>query len=54
MRRTTVFLNPTHTKQLNALGKSRGLRASAIIRIAVLEWIQREKRSLRKAAKIKI
>jgi hypothetical protein len=51
-RNIRFFEPPEHTKQLLTLGKSRGLRTSHIIRIAILEWIQREKRAVRAAAKI--
>lgn len=44
MKRTTIFLNPAHTKQLAALGKSRGLKAAPLVRIAIAEYIKRERR----------
>jgi hypothetical protein len=52
MKRTSLLLNPDDTKQMRALGKSLGLTGSHIIRIAIRQWIQREKRALRSAAKL--
>jgi hypothetical protein len=45
MRRTSIFLNPTHMKELAALGNSQGLRPSHLVRVAILQYIRREKRT---------
>ena len=41
LRITTIFLNPEHQKQLAALGKSRGLKAAAMTRIAIEDYLRR-------------
>jgi len=44
MRRTTIFLNPEHTRQLAALGKSQGLKPAHLVRVAIAEYLRRERR----------
>ena len=44
IRRTTIFLNPEHMKQLDALGRSTGLKAAQLARIAIAEYLRREAR----------
>lgn len=44
MKRTTVFINSDHLKQLSALGATRGLKAAQLFRIAVDEYLRRELR----------
>ena len=44
MRRTNIYLNPDHMKQLAALGKSRGLKPAHMTRIAIEEYLRRESR----------
>ena len=56
MKRTTIFLNPEHTRQLAEIGKPEGLTPSHLVRIAVAEYIRRAlKRASedRKAASVK-
>jgi hypothetical protein len=45
MKRTSLFLNPAHMKELAALGKSQGLRPAQLVRMAILQYIRREKRA---------
>jgi predicted transcriptional regulator len=44
MTRTSIWLNGDHTKQLAALGKPTGQRPSHLIRVAIAEFISRERR----------
>jgi hypothetical protein len=44
MRRTTIFLNSRHMGELAKLGQSRGLRSACLVRIAIAEYLRREKR----------
>ena len=44
IRRTNIFLHSGHMKELDALAKSRGLRAAQLVRVAILEYLQRERR----------
>ncbi len=44
MRRTTIFLNPRHMAELSKLGASRGLKPAHLTRIAIVEYLRREKR----------
>lgn len=45
MRRTSIFMNPAHLKELAAIGKSQGLKPSHLVRVAILEYIRRAKRA---------
>jgi hypothetical protein len=44
MRRHTIFLHSGHLKQLGALAQSRGLKASQLVRLSIVEYLRREKR----------
>jgi len=44
MRRTNIYLNTDHWRQLAALGKAEGLKPSHLIRVAILQFIRREMR----------
>lgn len=44
MRRTTIFLNPEHTRQLAEIGKPEGLTPSHLVRIAVAEYLRRARK----------
>jgi len=44
MKRTTIFLNQEHMKELAALGESRGLKPAHMTRIAIEQFIRRERR----------
>jgi hypothetical protein len=45
MKRTTIWLNPAHMKELGTLGKSTGQRPAQLVRVAILEYIRRAKRA---------
>jgi hypothetical protein len=42
MTRHTLFLEDRHLTQLRSLGKTRGLKHSQLIRLAIAEFIRRE------------
>ncbi len=42
IRRTTIYLNSQHMKQLAALGASRGLKPAQLVRISIAEYLRRE------------
>ena len=44
MRRTSIFMNPAHLKELAAIGKSQGLKPAHLVRIAIAQFIQRDRR----------
>jgi hypothetical protein len=41
MKRTSIYLNPEHTRRLAKLGKPEGLTPSHLVRIAVAEFLHR-------------
>jgi hypothetical protein len=45
MKRTSIWLNPTHLKELATIGKSTGQCQSVLIRVSILEYIRRAKRA---------
>jgi hypothetical protein len=44
MQRTTIWLNANHTRQLAALGKPTGQRPAQLIRVAIAQFLSRERR----------
>ena len=44
MKRTTIWLNADHTQQLAALGKPTGQRPAQLIRVAIAQFLSRERR----------
>jgi hypothetical protein len=50
MRRTNIFMNDSHLKQLGVIGKAQGLKKAQLVRIAVVEYLRR---SARQAASAK-
>lgn len=44
LRITSIWLQSQHMQQLDALAKSRGLKAAQLVRLAVAEYLQRERR----------
>jgi hypothetical protein len=44
MQRTTIWLNANHTRQLAALGKPTGQRPAQLIRVAIAQFLARERR----------
>ena len=44
MKRTTIWLNADHTRQLAAMGKPTGQRPAQLIRVAIAQFISRERR----------
>jgi hypothetical protein len=44
MKRMNFFMRIEDVKQLAGLGKSKGLKVSQLVRIAVQEYVRRERR----------
>ena len=44
MRRANIYLNADHWRQLIAVGKSEGLKPSHLIRVAIAQFLARERR----------
>jgi predicted transcriptional regulator len=44
LRVTTIFLDTEHMKQLGTLAKAQGLKTAQLVRVAIAEYIQRERR----------
>jgi predicted transcriptional regulator len=44
MKRTTIWLNADHTRQLASLGKPTGQRPAQLIRVAIAQYLARERR----------
>jgi hypothetical protein len=44
LRRTTIFLHVGQMKELDALAKARGLRSAHFVRLAIDEFLRRERR----------
>jgi len=44
MKRTTIWLNAEHTRQLATLGKPTGQRPAQLIRVAIAQYLSRERR----------
>ncbi len=42
MNRHTLFLTTAHLRRLAALGKTRGLTMSSMVRLAISEFLRRE------------
>lgn len=51
LHRTSIFLNPAHQAQLSEISKVEGLPVSALVRIAISEYLKRTARPARVAAK---
>jgi predicted transcriptional regulator len=45
LRRTSIFLNPAHTRELAVIARATGQCPSALVRLAVVQFIRREKRA---------
>lgn len=45
MQRTTIWLNANHTRQLAILGKPTGQRPAQLIRVAIAQFLARERRA---------
>lgn len=45
MRRTNIFLHAGHMKKIDALAKSRGLKAAQLVRIAIAEFLQEARKA---------
>jgi len=43
LKRTNVYLDTRTLKQLEALGRTQGLKTAQVIRMALAEYIQRRK-----------
>lgn len=44
LRQTSVYLNPVHLKALDRIAKQQGLRSAEVLRIAIAQYIARERR----------
>lgn len=44
MKRTTIWLNADHTRQLAVMGKPTGQRPAQLIRVAIAQFLSRERR----------
>lgn len=44
MHRTAIFMNPKHMAQLRALGEPQGLKPAQLVRIAIAQFLSRERR----------
>jgi predicted transcriptional regulator len=44
LRRTSIFLSPAHTRELAAIGKPTGQRPAQLIRVAISQFLSRERR----------
>jgi hypothetical protein len=44
MHRTAIFMNPKHMAQLRALGEPQGLKPAQLVRIAISQFLSRERR----------
>jgi hypothetical protein len=44
LRQTTIWLHSGHMKKLAMLADARGLKAAQLIRVAIAEYIRRERR----------
>lgn len=44
MKRTTIWLNAEHTRQLAVLGSPTGQRPAQLIRVAIAQFLSRERR----------
>jgi len=47
MQRTNVYLDERRLKQLEAIGKEKGLKVAQLIRLAIAEYCNREGRKTR-------
>lgn len=45
LHRTSLFLNRRHMEQLDKIGKAEGQTASALVRIAISEYLKRAARA---------
>ncbi len=45
LRRTSIFLNPRHMQELATISDATGQCPSALVRLAVVQFIRREKRA---------
>jgi hypothetical protein len=44
MHRTAIFMNPKYMAQLRALGEPQGLKPAQLVRIAIAQFLSRERR----------
>jgi hypothetical protein len=51
MHRHTIFMDDRHLRQLQALGKTRGLKVASMIRLSIAELLRRETARDARAAK---
>ena len=44
LRQTTIFVHTDHMKKLAQLAKSRGVASAVLVRLAIREYLHRERR----------
>lgn len=45
LRPTTMFMNDAHMKKMRVLAESRGLKMAQIVRIAIAEYLRRNRKT---------